>query len=154
MFLSRARLFPAPSPPLPPGPAGVVLPLLCRVRATPLLRRHKRYLGTYCLCCVAYSSPPHFRRHLLTLRSPRVAVTIKLLPFLRRHPLSPHHHQAQFALSLTSCRRLAQWGQSQLRMIMMICHSNCHRARTLIPSPIYLTLPSSAKLFLPPQSTA
>ena len=97
---------------------------------------------------------PHLRRHPLALQSPRVAVTINQLPFLGRRLPRPHHHQVQLALLSISCRRPAQWGLSQLRMSMKICHSNCHQARTLIPSPIYLTPPSSGKPFLPPQNTA
>ena len=56
-LLSRARLFLAPSPPLPPGPAGAALPLLYRVRATPLLRPQQRYFGAhyYLLCGVLTS---------------------------------------------------------------------------------------------------
>ena len=61
MFLSRARLFPAPSPPLPPGPVGAVLPPLYPVRATPSLSLHKRYLGIHCPCCVAYSPRSTFQ---------------------------------------------------------------------------------------------
>jgi hypothetical protein len=59
---SRVRLFPAPSPPLPPGPAGVVLPLLYRVRATPSSRLHSNGIsGSVCLCLVAYSPCPTFQ---------------------------------------------------------------------------------------------
>jgi hypothetical protein len=146
-------LFPSPSPPLPPGRAGVVLPLLYRVRASPSSRLHKRYFRVLCTT-LWHTHTPHFRLHPLALQSLRVAATINQLPFLRRRPPCPRHHQVRFALLLISCHRRAQWGQSQLRMTMMICLSNCHQARTLIPSPIYLTLPSSAKLFWPLQNTA
>ena len=54
-------MFPAPSPPLPPDHAGVVLPPLYQVRAIPSLRLHKRYLGTQCLCYVAYSPRSTFQ---------------------------------------------------------------------------------------------
>ena len=94
-----------------------------------------------------------FRRRPQPLRLLPVAVTINLSPSLRHLRVFLPRRRVPPAPSSILFPLLGPWVQSQPKKSTMTYHLSCHRARTLIPGPIFLTLPLSARLLLPLQNT-